>query len=122
MIIILYLAVVGLGLYWASKMLLPEMIKPSLPKAEVVQTKPKETSPSEIPVNRMERLETLLEEKNKNINLLQKELQIFHIQVRDFDKIKTLLEDEVHRLREQNRMFRSELGLPTSGSKEKSLI
>ena len=62
------------------------------------------------PNNRIEKLELMLAEKNKNINILQTELKIFHIQVRESDKLKALLEDEIHRLREQNRIFRSELG------------
>ena len=69
----------------------------------------------------MEKLETLLAEKNKNIGLLQTELKVFCAQVRDFDKMKSVLEDEIHRLREQNRMFRSELGLPTVQPKENSI-
>jgi hypothetical protein len=52
---------------------------------------------------------------------LQKELKIFHVQMRDFDKVKTLLEEEIHRLREQNRIFRSELGLARRSTKENSI-
>ena len=122
MLILLFLGIVCTGLYWASKMLLPEMAKPSLPKTSI-KSKPVNLTPTEVPFDRIERLESLLNEKNKNIDLLQKELQIFHIQVRDYNKIKNLLEDEIHRLRDQNRIFRSELGLPTTSQpKEKSLI
>ena len=42
-------------------------------------------------------------------------------QVRNFEKVKTLLEEEIHRLREQNRIFRSELGLPAVQPKENSI-
>jgi hypothetical protein len=120
MVIFFYLAVIITGFYSVSKVLLPEMAKPPLPSQRPVPKRviPKQKSieivqsQSSDPDARLKKLETLLAEKNKNINLLQSELRIFHIQVRDSDKIKSLLEDEVHRLREQNRIFRSELGLP----------
>ncbi len=118
--IILYLAALITALYWVVKILLPEMVKPPLPKSP---PKPKylENSRYDVLDKRVEKLETLLAEKNKNIGRLQTELQIFYVQVRDFDKIKSLLEDEVHRLREQNRIFRSELGLPAIQYNEHSI-
>ena len=61
-------------------------------------------------------MEALLAEKNKKMSLLQTELKALHVQVRAFDKIKMLMDGEIHRLREQNRMFRSELGLPLIAS------
>jgi hypothetical protein len=109
--LILYLAVVVTALYFISRVLLPEMIKP-LPRT-VSQSKDSDDSQSNETGNRVEKLETLLAEKNKNISLLQTELKIFCAQVRDFDKIKSLLEEEIHHLREQNRIFRSELGIST---------
>jgi hypothetical protein len=115
MVIFLYLAVVIAALYWVSKMLLPEMAKPPLPRGRVVG-EPKSFDAAEIidPNAKFKKLEMMLVEKNKNINILQTELKIFHIQVRESDKLKSLLEDEIHRLREQNRIFRSELGLPAA--------
>ena len=115
-----YLAVVITALYYVSKILGPEMIKPPRPKAA---PKPDSFDISQYndPDNRTKRLETLLVEKNKNIEILQTELRIYHVKMRGFDKVKTLLEEEIHRLREQNRIFRSELGLPTVQTKENSI-
>ena len=121
MLILLYLAVLGAALYWVSKLLLPEMAKPPIPKP-APRSKTFEIVQSMEADNRVEKLETLLAEKNKNISLLQNEIRIYHVQVRDSDKIKSLLEDEIHRLREQNRIFRSELGLPTVAPKETSIV
>ncbi len=85
--LILYLAVLITALYWVVKMLFPEMAKPPLPKTVQNQNFPMLLNLKN-PDNRIDKLETLLAEKNKNINLLQTELKIFHVQVRDFDKIK----------------------------------
>lgn len=109
MLIFLYLAVLITALYWVSKMLLPEMAKPSK-KVQVNE-----------PDNGTEKLKTLLIEKNEDIQLLQTELKVFQVQVRNFDKIKSLLTEEIDRLREQNRIFRSELGLPAGQLKENSI-
>jgi len=109
--LILYLAVLITALYWVSKILLPEMTKKN--SSDFFQ--------SNEPDKRIEKLETLLAEKNKDIRLLQTELRISHLQVQAFDKVKTLLDEEIHRLREQNRIFRSELGLPTVQPKENSI-
>jgi len=124
--LIFYLALLGLGMYWASKTLLPELLKPvppqmssskgSAPSNSSDFLKPDESG------NGMDKLGSLLDEKNKNIQLLQTELKILYAQVRDFDKLKTLLEEEIHRLKEQNRIFRSELGMPTVQPKEDSII
>jgi len=126
MIIFLYLAVIAFGMYWAARMLLPEMLKPSPPKTispkDFSKLEPSDFIQSDESVNRIEKLENFLEEKNKNIQLLQKELQVLYAQVRDYDKIKNLLEEEIHRLKEQNRIFRSELGLPTVQVKENSIV
>lgn len=123
--LLLYLAVLITALYWVSKMLLPEMAKPPLPR-KPARSNSFETPRPDSSDNRLEKLELLLAEKNKNINVLQTELSIFLVQVREFDKIRSLLEDEIHRLREQNRIFRSELGMPTIApsheQKEKSII
>ena len=111
--LILYLAVLVTALYCVSKMLLPEMAKPPLPKKTL---KPKSPDSSQYNAHdeRVQKLEILLAEKNKNINVLQTELSIFLIEVRESDKIKSILEEEIRHLREQNRIFRSELGLPTN--------
>ena len=108
----LYLAVLAAALYGVAKVLLPELAKPPLTKTETPST-PTEFFYPESSDERVRKLEMLLAEKNKNINLLQTELKIFHAQVHNFDKVKSLLEEEIHRLKEQNRIFRSELGLPT---------
>jgi hypothetical protein len=125
MLIYIYLAVIITALYGVAKVLLPEMAKPPLPRA-TPRTTPKPISsvpyqPKESE-NRIEKLEKLLAEKNKNIQILQTELKSFYEQVRYSDKVKTLLEEEVHRLREQNRIFRSELGLPAAQQKENSIV
>lgn len=100
--LILYLVVLIIALYWVSKILLPEMTK----QDSVGSSQPNEPDQS------TEKLEALLAEKNKTISLLQTELRIFHVQIRSFNKVKTLLDEEICRLREQNRIFRSELGMP----------
>ncbi len=119
----LYLAVLGTALYWVTKNLLPEMLKPPVKTAPrriiapaTVSQIPQTTNGLEFRVNK---LEMLLAEKNRNIDLLQKELKIFHTKVINFDKIKSLLEEEIQRLREQNRIFRSELGLPAAAAEPK---
>ena len=119
--LIIYLAVLIATLYWVTKILLPEMAKPTLPAKKPVPKSmyiPQSAAASD---NRIEKLEILLAEKNKNIQVLQSELTIFLVQVREFDKIKAMLEEEIHRLREQNRIFRSELGLPAAQPKESSI-
>ena len=122
MVIILYLAVVLTAGYWVIKTLAPEMAKPPLPVAKhQARSRVTPSAPvyataavSHEPVDkRIEKLETLIEEKNKNIDLLQNDLRAMMIQVNSFDKLKKILEDENQRLKEQNRIFRSELGLPT---------
>jgi hypothetical protein len=113
--LILYLAVLITALYWVLRILLPEMTKPnSFDSSQSL--KPDKSIEKNGPDESKEKLETLLIEKNKNIGLLQTELRILHVQVCAFDKIKTLLDEEIHRLREQNRIFRSELGLPAAQS------
>ena len=97
------------------------MRKPAPSKA-VPSSQPRQVAQVEGSGNRIEKMEMLLAEKNKNIMLLQTELKLFHAQIRDFDKVKALLEEEVHRLKEQNRIFRSELGLPAVQPKENSIV
>jgi hypothetical protein len=111
MIIFSYLAILIAALYWVSKMLLPEMFKP----------KTFDFSQPNGDEKRIELLEKLLSEKNTNISLLQKEIRILDVQVSAFDKVKTVLEEEIRRLKEQNRIFRSELGLPAVQAKENSI-
>jgi len=118
--LILYTLSLVAAMYWVYRTLAPELAKPPLPKV-IHQSIPVAITEYSEPVNRIEKLETMLAEKNKNIKLLQDELKIFHVQVRDFNKIQTLLEGEIHRLREQNRIFRSELGMPTVQLKENSI-
>ncbi|MDE1920556.1 MAG: hypothetical protein KGJ09_05935 [Candidatus Omnitrophica bacterium] len=121
MSISLYLAVVFAALYWVARILLPELAGPSLtkkvspPDGSAVDLSP-ETGDKGI-----EKLETLLKEKNDIMAALQRDLKISQIQVRESDKIKSLLEEEIRRLREQNRMFRSELGLPAIQPQENPL-
>lgn len=109
--LILYLAVLIIALYWVLKTLIPEMTKPALPKTGA---EPEVFDFSQFETNgKIERLDVLLAEKNKTISLLETESKVFQSQLRAFDKIKTALEEEVQHLREQNRIFRSELGLPS---------
>ena len=112
--IIIYLAILATALYFVVKTLGPEMMKPVTPSVRKTVIKPaaNKSIPQDAPENGLERLETLIAEKNRNIILLQNELKIAFAQIRDFDKVKTLLEEEIHSLREQNRILRSELGIP----------
>lgn len=118
----IYLAVLCTAGYWVIKTLGPEMAKPPSPKK--VQEEPDAINFSQYnwPSKKIEKLETILAEKNTNISLLQKELKISQAQVQAHDKVKALLDDEIHRLREQNRVFRSELGLPTDQPKVTLII
>jgi len=122
--LIVYLAILIVGCYWVIKNLGPEMAKPSIRKP-IVRENPIGFIQVDNPDNRVDKLETLIAEKNKNIKFLQTELSVFLTQVRESEKVRTLLENEIHRLREQNRIFRSELGIPPIAShaerKENSL-
>lgn len=121
--LILYLTVLAAALYLVLKMLLPEMAKPPLPSRPSKSSKPSSSDhlePNGAGIG-FEKLEMLLVEKNESIQFLQTELKVSQVQIRDFEKIKMLLQDEIHRLREQNRIFRSELGLPTIQIKENSI-
>ncbi len=109
-----YLAILMTGVYFVCKMLAPEMAKP------VIRTSSKPID-DVIPDDRFQKLTSLLMEKNREIELLQAELRVLQIQGGDYDKVRSLLEDEVRRLRQQNRIFRSELGLPTIATNENSL-
>lgn len=108
----LYLAVLIVALYSVIKVLVPEMMKPRSP----------DPSGSKEPDKKEELMEALLIEKNRNIRLLENENKVLDVQVRAFGKVKTVLEEEILRLREQNRIFRSELGLPAVQIKEKITI
>jgi hypothetical protein len=118
--LILYLVFLITALYWISRILLPEMTRLPLSRT-APEPNSVDASESHRPEERIEKLETLLAEKNKTISLLQTELSVFHGQVRTFDKVKTLMDEEIHRLREQNRIFRSELGIPAPQPKENSI-
>ncbi len=61
----------------------------------------------------MEKIDIMLSEKNKEINRLQTELQSYEDRWGDVEKVKTLLEEEIQKLREQNRTLKSELILLT---------
>ncbi len=121
----IYLAVLGTAIIWVVKTLGPEMAKPPLPAPTAKNTLKVVPYEPPKPVDKaekvIERLETLLAEKNRSISLLETELKVFHTQVSSFDKVKTLLEQEIQHLRDQNRIFRSELGLPALQSKENSI-
>ena len=121
MLIFFYLAVLITGMYWAYKILAPEMRKPPVVYKAASVVKASNVVQVDQPVNRVEKIESLLAEKSKNILILQAELKVFYAQIRDFDKVKSVLEEEIHRLREQNRIFRSELGLPATQPKENSI-
>ncbi|MDE2027371.1 MAG: hypothetical protein KGK03_10890 [Candidatus Omnitrophica bacterium] len=108
------------ALYSVMKKLWPEMSKP-LPIRASQTDSPDLSGPQTESDQRLERLESLLAEKSRDVYSLHKELKILRSQVRDFDKVKSLLEEELLRLREQNRVFRSELGLPAVQPKENSL-
>jgi len=119
LLILFFLALIAAGLVWVSKTLWPEMIKPVETAVKVEPYYPTKPAPAaEIlttaePDRKMEKLEIILDEKNRTIHLLETEIKIFQVQTRSFEKIKTVMDEEIQRLREQNRIFRSELGLPT---------
>jgi hypothetical protein len=108
----LYVAVVIIALYGVSRILMPEMTKPRSPGL---------SNPNGLE-KKAELMETLLAEKNKNIKLLESENKVLDVQVRSFSKVKTVLEEEILRLKEQNRIFRSELGLPAIQNNENLTI
>ena len=95
--VILYLAVVIVALYFAIKLLAPEIRKPTLSMAAAI------APPADNTILKTERLEMMVEEKNKSIEHLQEELKVLQAQVQDFEKIKTILEEEIQHLKEQNR-------------------
>ena len=92
--LILFLAFLFIALYSVARILLPEMNKPLLLKT-ILESNSLGFDQSNESDNRMTKLETLLTEKSKNIQLLQTELRISHVQIRDFDKVKVLLEEEI---------------------------
>jgi hypothetical protein len=118
--LLFFLTIVAVASGIAVKLLWPEMAKPA-PKAAVRKLAPPEaiavtsTNPSD---KKVEKLEALLYEKNRHITLVENELKSFQVQARNFDKLKNLLDEEILRLREQNRILRSELGMPTVPFKE----
>ena len=106
----IYLALIMITLYGVSRVLMPEMAKPKpsgpvIPEPEGIDKK-------------IELMEALLLEKNRNIRQLEAENKVLNVQVSSFSKVKILLDEEIRRLRDQNRIFRSELGLPTVQAKE----
>lgn len=123
--LILYLAVLIIGTYWVVRTLGPEMAKPPLPAVKYdlksKPVKPAAMATTELSIGRVERLEILLAEKDRNIALLQNDLRVLQVQASSFDKLRKILDDENQRLKEQNRMLRSELGLPAAGSRERSV-
>ena len=119
----LLVGIVILGLIAVFKILAPEMLKTSNyrvrrvnPEAELDQL-----LKTTLPQKGTEKLEILLAEKNRNISLLERELKILQSQEQSFNKVKVLMLEEIQRLKEQNRIFRSELGLPTMKPHENSI-
>jgi len=96
--VILFLAVVIIALYFAIKLLAPEIHKPTLSMAAAI------VPPADNTILKTERLEMMVEEKNKSIEHLQEECKVLQAQAQDFDKIKTILEEEIQHLKEQNRL------------------
>ena len=108
MIIFIYLTLVLIALFVVARKLWPEMKKPPFVPNDN---------------GHASRLETLLDEKTKSLQFLQMESKILRTEMRDFSKIKAMLEEEIRRLRDQNRIFRSELGLSSGAQQpEKSLL
>lgn len=118
--LILYLAVLIAGLYFAIKNLIPEM--KSIPEAsKSVEEKDFNFIPFKVTDHQVEKLDLMLAQKNRDITFLQKELRICKNQISSFEKIKAFMEEEIKYLREQNRIFRSELGLPAFSSNQNSV-
>jgi hypothetical protein len=115
--LILFSAVLIIGVLWVAKILLSELAKFSLSKPAPILNSDDFSQANESD-KKIEKLETLMAEKNNNIIHLQKELRVLHIQVHAFDKVKTLMEEEIHHLREQNRPIRPKQGLPIAQTKE----
>ncbi len=111
--VILYLAVVIIALYFAIKLLAPEIRKPTLSMASSI------APPADNAILKTERLEMMVEEKNKSIEQLQEECKVLQTQVQDFEKVKTLLEEEIEHLKEQNRSIKS--GVPADQPKDNSI-
>ena len=84
--LIFYLVILIPALYWVAKILLPEMAKPALPYI------PSQAGSSDnlriVKSDKViERLESLLVDKNRSISLLETELKLFYAQVSSFDKV-----------------------------------
>ena len=97
--VICYLVIVIAAIYFAIKLLAPEISKP----APSVVAIPASARVDDTAL-KIEKLEMMLAEKNKNIQNLQSELKALQAQSQDFDKIKTLLEEEIQHLKGQNRL------------------
>jgi hypothetical protein len=65
---------------------------------------------------KISKLKDLLSEKNRELERLNKELQALQAGMQGFDKVKALLEDEILRLREQNRVLKSEIIYPNQAN------
>ena len=61
------------------------------------------SAPAELPVADTEKFERLLSEKNQLINRLQKQVEAERSHRLEFEKVKGLLDEEISRLKEQNR-------------------
>lgn len=108
--LIFYLAILIIAIGIALKLLIPEIRKSSSSMVFSVSPQVDETA------LKIEKLDRMLAEKNQTIEHLQEELKILHAQSQDFEKIKTLMEEEIQHLKVQNRMTKS--GVPADQSKE----
>jgi uncharacterized coiled-coil protein SlyX len=101
--LIFYLAILIITIGISLKLLIPEIRKSSSSMVFSVAPQADDTT------LKIEKLDMMLAEKNKTIEHLREELKILHAQSQDFEKIKTLMEEEIQHLKGQNRMAKSEI-------------
>lgn len=90
---------------------LPQIGRPKLRK-DVANSLAVKQPAIDIPqpqVHEYSKAEVLLAEKNKEIALLKEQLRVKQNQSDDFDKLKEILDAEIAKLREQNRLLKTEL-------------
>ncbi len=126
LIIFLYLLILLVGGYFILRALfpdfkfnfpmmpnikLPQIGRPKLRK-DVANSLAVKQPAIDIPqpqVHEYSKAEVLLAEKNKEIALLKEQLRVKQNQSDDFDKLKEILDAEIAKLREQNRLLKTEL-------------
>ncbi len=132
MIIFLYLLILLVGGYFILKALAPQLdLKfPLLGLSQIGRPKLRKDVANPLPVlkedksvltpsaainipppevHEYSKADLLLVEKNKEIALLKEQLRVKQNQADDFEKLKSILDEEIVKLREQNRLLKTEL-------------